>query len=217
MIVENVVVGPLQVNCYVLGCERTRQALVIDPGDNMPAIQAALRRHGLTLTRILATHAHFDHVLAAQGLHDATSAPFYLHPADRAVLATMRRTTMAWMGRDPGEPPTPDGDLAAGDVIRAGDIALEVRETPGHSPGSVTLVDHAGRRAFTGDALFAGSIGRTDLPGGDMDTLLAAIRAQILTLPDDYAVLSGHGPASTVGEERRSNPFLFEGASGFWR
>ena len=118
---------------------------------------------------------------------------------------------MAWLGYDPGPPPDITGDMAPGETIRAGDIALEVRHTPGHSPGSVTLVDHACRRAFTGDALFAGSIGRTDLPGGDMRTLLGSIRAQILSLPDDYAVLSGHGEASTVGDERRGNPFLARG------
>ena len=118
---------------------------------------------------------------------------------------------MAWLGYDPGPPPDITGDLTPGETIRAGDIALEVRHTPGHSPGSVTLVDHAGHCAFTGDALFAGSIGRTDLPGGDMRTLLASIRSQILTLPDDFAVLPGHGEASTVGDERRGNPFLAYG------
>ena len=118
---------------------------------------------------------------------------------------------MAWLGYDPGPPPDITGDLTPGETIRAGDIALEVRHTPGHSPGSVTFVDHVGRRAFTGDALFAGSIGRTDLPGGDMRTLLASIRSQILTLPDDFAVLPGHGEASTVGDERRGNPFLARG------
>ncbi len=118
---------------------------------------------------------------------------------------------MAWLGYDPGPPPDITGDLTPGETIQAGAIALEVRHTPGHSPGSVTLVDHLGHRAFTGDALFAGSIGRTDLPGGDMRTLLASIRSQILTLPADFAVLPGHGEASTVGDERRGNPFLARG------
>jgi glyoxylase-like metal-dependent hydrolase (beta-lactamase superfamily II) len=193
-----------------LGCERTRQAIVVDPGDDAPDILAMLERHGLRLERILATHAHFDHLLACRELQKRTGAPFYLHPADRPLVATMRRTCMAWLGFDPGEPPDISGDVIAGETIQVGDIALEVRHTPGHSPGSVTFVDHTGRRAVTGDALFAGSVGRTDLPGGDMGTLLAAIRSQILSLPDDYVVLPGHGPASTVGVERRSNPFVTE-------
>lgn len=203
-------VGALQVNCYVLGCEQTRQAIVIDPGDNASAIQNALKRHHLQLDRILATHAHFDHLLACRDLQAATGAPFFLHPADRPLVAAMRRTCLAWLGYDPGLPPEIQGALTPGEIIRVGEIALEVRHTPGHSAGSVTLVDHAGRRAFTGDALFQGSIGRTDLPGGDLDTLLAAIHAQILSLPDDYTVLSGHGPTSTVGAERQGNPYLMD-------
>lgn len=201
-------VGALQVNCYILGCPRTRLAVAIDPGDNASQILNTLKRYGLKLDRILATHAHFDHLLAAHDLQVATGAPFYLHPADRPLVAAMRRTCRAWLGYDPGEPPTIRGDLIPGESVEVGDIRLEVRHTPGHSPGGVTLVDHPGRRAFTGDALFAGGIGRTDFPGGSLQTLLASIRTQILTLPDDYAVLSGHGPATTVGEERRTNPFL---------
>ena len=217
MILEIIPVGALQVNCYVLGCTRSRQAIVIDPGDEPGAITAALDQHELRLVRVVATHAHFDHLLACRELCERTGAPFYLHPADRPVLATMRRTCMAWLGFDPGEPPAVAGELSDGETIEVGDVVLTVRHTPGHSPGSVTFVSEAHRRAFTGDALFAGSIGRTDLPGGDMDTLLASIRSQILSLPDDYAVLSGHGPASTVGEERRSNPFLTAGRAGLWR
>jgi hydroxyacylglutathione hydrolase len=212
MILATVVVGALQVNCYVLGCKQTHQAVVIDPGDELPAIQAALRKHDMTLTRIIVTHAHFDHMLAARPLQDATGAPFYLHPAERPVLAMMRRMTLAWMAFDPGEPPRIDGELTPGQPISFGAEMLEVRLTPGHSPGGVTFIHHASRRAFTGDALFAGSIGRTDLPGGDLDVLLSSIRAEILPLPDDTAVLPGHGPASTVGAEKRGNPFLANGA-----
>lgn len=210
MILETIIVGALQVNCYLLGCAQTRQAVVIDPGDNAGALQAALRKHDLTLASILVTHTHFDHVLAARALQEATAAPFYLHPAERPILATMRRMTMAWMGYDPGEPPQITGELAPGQPVAFGAETLEVRATPGHSPGGVTFIHHPSRRAFTGDALFAGGIGRTDLPGGDLQVLLAAIRSQILTLPDDYAVLSGHGFASTVGEERQGNPYLVE-------
>jgi glyoxylase-like metal-dependent hydrolase (beta-lactamase superfamily II) len=213
MILETVIVGALDVNCYILGCERTRRAIVIDPGDDPSRILAALRRRNLSLDRLIATHAHFDHVLAVRPLQEATGAPFYLHPADRSLLAAMRGTSMSWIGHDPGVPPVVDGDLVPGEAIHVGDLTLEVRPTPGHSPGGVTLVDHTGHRAFTGDALFAGSIGRTDLPGGDLELLLGQIRGQILTLQDDYAILPGHGPSSTVSEERRSNPFLRSPAS----
>jgi glyoxylase-like metal-dependent hydrolase (beta-lactamase superfamily II) len=217
MIVETIIVGVLQVNCYVLGCERARQAVVIDPGDNAPVILAALRRHNLQLVRLLATHAHFDHLLAARPLQEATGARLYLHPADRPLLTAMQPTALAWLGHNPGAPPRLVDDLVSGETIQIGDVTLEVRPTPGHSPGGVTFVDHTGRRAFTGDALFAGSIGRDDLPGGDFETLLAGIRTQILSLPDDYAVLPGHGPTSTVGEERRRNPFFGPGLADFWR
>jgi hydroxyacylglutathione hydrolase len=198
MIVESIVVGALQVNCYVLGCEQTRQAVVIDPGGNARAIQGTLRKHDLTLTQIL----------AARALQEATGARFYLHPADRELLAGMRQMARAWGGVDPGEPAQVDADIVPGTPVLFGEQVLEVRATPGHSPGSVSFIDQAGRRAFTGDALFAGSIGRTDLPGGDMDTLLQSIQRELLSLPDDYVVLSGHGPASSIGRERRSNPFL---------
>ena len=211
MILETIVVGALQVNCYVLGCEQTRQAVVIDPGDDVVAIQRALNTHELSVTCIVATHAHFDHVLAARALQEMSAAPFYLHAEEQLLLGYVRSMTQAWMGFDPGEPPYVDGTLIAGQVVRFGAESLEVRHTPGHSPGGVTLVHPAERLAFTGDALFAGSIGRTDLPGGNLKTLLAAIRREILTLPDDYAVLSGHGPASTVGAERHDNPFLADG------
>lgn len=208
MIFETLPVGMLQVNCYILGCERTGQGVVVDPGDKPGAILGALKRRGLTLAAILGTHAHFDHLLACRALQEATAAPFHLHPADRPLVATMQRTCQAWLGYDPGEPPTVDRDLTPGETLQFGDIRLEVRHTPGHSPGGVTFVYHANRLALTGDALFAGSIGRTDFPASDHATLLASIRREILTLPDDYAVHSGHGPATTVGEERRHNPFL---------
>lgn len=208
MILQVIPVGLLEVNCYTLGCERTRQGMVIDPGDNAPAILALLRSRDLSLMSIVATHAHFDHLLACRALQELTGASFYLHPGDRPLLGVMRRTCLAWLGYDPGEPPEVTGDLVAGQMLQAGEVELEIRHTPGHSPGSITLVDHAGRRAFSGDALFAGSIGRTDLPGGSMETLLSSVREHILDLPGDYVILPGHGPATTVDRERRTNPFF---------
>ncbi|HEX9115572.1 MAG TPA: MBL fold metallo-hydrolase [Anaerolineae bacterium] len=216
MILERLVVGALQVNCYLLGSERTRRAIVIDAGDNVPAILAALQRHDLTLSYILATHGHFDHVLAARGLQEATGAAFYIHPADRPQLENMRQVSRAWLGTDAGEPPIVNGDLQPGGSVQLDDITLEVRATPGHSSGGVSFVDRPGKRVFTGDALFAGSIGRTDLPGGDARTLLDGIRSQIISLPEDFAVLPGHGPATTVGQEARSNPFLDPAAFDSW-
>jgi hydroxyacylglutathione hydrolase len=208
MILETVIVGALEANCYILGCERTRQAIVIDPGDDPNDILRVLKRHRLSVERLVVTHAHFDHLLAARPLQQSTGAPFYLADADRTELLAMRRTAMAWIGRDPGEPPEVHGDIIPGAAMRVGDLSLEVRGTPGHSPGGVTFVDHEGRRAFTGDTVFAGSIGRTDLPGGNLKVLLEAIRREILSLPDDYTLLPGHGPSSSVLDERMSNPFL---------
>ncbi len=168
MMLKTLPVGMLQVNCYILGSETTREAIVIDPGDKANEILAAVRRQGWTVSRILATHAHFDHLLAWRQLQEITGAPFYVHQADVPLVGAMQKTCMAWLGYDPGEPPEITGYLVPGEVVEVGDIRLEVRHTPGHSPGGVTLVDHANERAFTGDALFAGSIGRTDFPGSSL-------------------------------------------------
>ncbi|HIC90117.1 MAG TPA: MBL fold metallo-hydrolase [Anaerolineae bacterium] len=208
MVVKTLVVGPLQTNCYVLGCERTKQGIVIDPGDDASKILEALEQHGLTLVQIVNTHAHFDHVLGVEELKLATTAPFFLHRLEEPVLDGMPAHVQTWLGFDPGPPPQPDGHLEHGDLVQFGQQQLEVRWTPGHSPGSITLVDHTGRRAFVGDTLFAGGIGRTDLPGGDFNQLLESIRRQIFTLPDDYEVMPGHGPTTTVGREKRTNPFF---------
>jgi hydroxyacylglutathione hydrolase len=216
MMLETLVVGALQVNCYVLGAPGSGQAIVIDPGDNPAGILKVLRDRELKLVQIVATHGHFDHVLAARPLQEATGAPFYINRADLPALAAMRRTAISWLGIDPGEAPAVDGDLFADHSLSLDDIVLEIRATPGHSPGGVSLVDHTGKRIFTGDALFAGSIGRTDMPGGDAKVLLTSIQEQILSLPDEYVVLPGHGPATTVGQERRSNPFLDPAAFDFW-
>ncbi len=208
MIVERLVVGALQVNCYVLGCEATGQALVVDPGDQAQEILKLLERRRLKLERIVATHAHFDHIMGVRALKTATGVPFELHAADLPLVADMPQRVRLWLGFDPGQPPAVDGFLREGESLRWGKQTLEMRLTPGHSPGSLTFVDHEGRRAFVGDALFAGSIGRTDLPGGNLLQLLTAIRQEIFALPDDYAVLPGHGPATTVGVEKRTNPFF---------
>lgn len=212
MIVESIVVGMLEVNCYVLGCEATGEAVVIDPGDHAQRILDLVQQLDLKIVAIPNTHAHFDHVLAVNQVRAATGAPFWLHPADEPVLARGREMVRMWMGYDPGPMPAVDGHVAHGDIVRFGQQELEVRLAPGHSPGSVVYIHHASKQVFVGDVLFAGGVGRFDFPGSDGPTLLRSIREQLLTLPDDYAVYPGHGPATTIGRERRRNPYVQPGA-----
>ncbi|MBC8447493.1 MAG: MBL fold metallo-hydrolase [Chloroflexi bacterium] len=216
MIVETLAVGPLQANCYILGCEQTGEAVVIDPGDEPQRIEAQILQLNLQLKQVIGTHAHLDHILGVRGLCEGTGAPFLLHQLEEPVLAGLQDWTRLWLGYDPGPPPTVDGYLSEDEPVAFGACELEVRLTPGHSPGSVSLVDHEGRRVFVGDLLFQGSIGRSDLPGGDHATLIQSVETQIFTLDDDYAVFTGHGPTTTVGRERRLNPF-FQRGGGFWR
>ncbi len=212
MIVETIVVGMLEVNCYVLGCEATGEGVVIDPGDNAARILDLVKQLELRIVAIPNTHAHFDHVLAVNQVRSAVDAPFLLHRADEPVLARGREMVRLWLGYDPGPMPTVDGHVAHGDVVRFGQEELEVRLAPGHSPGSVVYIHHPSKQVFSGDVLFAGGVGRFDFPGSHGPTLLRSIREQLLTLPDDYRVYPGHGPATTIGRERRSNPYLQPGA-----
>ena len=212
MIVESTVVGMLQVNCYVLGCEETGQGVVIDPGDNGYRVLKLVEGLELDIVAIPNTHAHFDHVLAVDEVKRATGAPFWLHQDDVRVLEAARTMVKLWMSYDPGPMPAVDGYIEAGGVLRFGEQELEVRLAPGHSPGSVVFIHHASQQVFSGDVLFAGSVGRFDFPASDGPTLLRSIRDQLLTLPDDYTVYPGHGPATTIGRERRSNPYLQPGA-----
>ena len=212
MIVESLVVGMLQVNCYVLGCPESGQGVVIDPGDNPRHILDLIERLDLEIVAIPNTHAHFDHVLAVDAVRKTTGAPFWIHPTEKGVLAYGREMVQLWMGYDPGPMPTVDGTLQAGDTLRFGGQEMEVRLAPGHSPGSLVFVHHPSKQVFGGDVLFAGSVGRFDFPGSDGPTLLRSIQEQLLTLPDDYMLLPGHGPATTIGRERRNNPFLQPGA-----
>lgn len=208
-IFEHRVVGPLQCNCYVVGDPDARRAIVVDPGGDADDIVDAVASHGLTVTAIVATHAHFDHVVAAERVRALTGAPFRLHPDDRPVLDWLQESGRLFLGVELPPPPEVDAALEEGDVVRAGDVGLEVLHTPGHSPGSVCLVGDG--VVFSGDTLFASSVGRTDLPGGDGDALLAAIRDKLFALDDDLKVLPGHGFATTLGVERRDNPFVGTG------
>lgn len=211
MILIRLVVGPLQVNCYILADEKTKEAVVIDPGDDAEDILRVIREKGLTVKYIINTHAHFDHVGANKRLKEETGAQLLLHEAEATVLEGSSRHAAIYNLKTTSSPPA-DRYVKHGEVIAAGEISLSVLHTPGHSPGGICLVEQG--MVFTGDALFAGSIGRTDFPGGNLMTLLNAIRANLMILPDETRVFPGHGPDSTIGDEKRDNPFLNE-ESGF--
>lgn len=208
MIVKGLTVGLLQENCYIFGCSRTRKAVIIDPGDNARAILRLVDQQALTVEKIINTHAHFDHVMAVPAVRAATGAPFLLHRKDLPILHDVPDRVRLWLDMEVDPIDEPDGFLEHGQIIEVGDEQLEVRFTPGHAPGHVVFVNHAGRQVFAGDTLFQGSIGRFDLPGADELTLLRSIHEQLLTLPDDYVVYPGHGPATTIGYERVHNPYV---------
>ena len=197
--------GQFQENCYLVADQDAGEAVIVDPGEDADAFLAELRRRNWKLTGIWLTHAHLDHVSGVGPVHEATGAPIHLHPADRALYDSLPQQGL-WFGMRLGAPPAPHAELMAGQRLRVGGVEFEVVETPGHSPGSVSLVGPG--MVLSGDALFAGSIGRTDLPGGNYDTLMSSIRQKLLALPDDTVVLSGHGPETTIGRERAGNPFL---------
>jgi len=197
--------GAFVENTYLVIDEAAAECAVIDPGEEAGRILHEIAGAGARPTAIWITHAHLDHVMGVARVRRETGAPVYLHPADRELYDQAVQQGLAFgVAVDP--PPAPDGGLAAGDTVPVGQLRFTVRHAPGHSPGSVCLVGEG--MAFTGDVLFAGSIGRTDLPGGDFDTLIRSIERELLTLPDSTIVYSGHGPETTVGHERRSNPFL---------
>jgi hydroxyacylglutathione hydrolase len=210
MILESFPVGPLQCNCTILGDEVTREAIVVDPGDNIPEILSRLQKHGLTLRQILITHAHIDHVGGAALLKKATGAPVFLNQQDLGLL-NMMQMQAAWLGVPTPEVAPPDGSADDGLAIGLSALPAEVLHTPGHTPGSICLLFPEQHLLLAGDTLFAGSIGRTDLPGGDSRQILRSLRDRLLVLPDATRVVPGHGPETTIGEERQSNPFLQPG------
>jgi glyoxylase-like metal-dependent hydrolase (beta-lactamase superfamily II) len=208
MIQEVIPVGMLQCNCYVLGDETTREAVVIDPGDDIERVQQVLAQHMLTPKYLVATHAHIDHVGGLEKLARASGAAVLMHQADLPLYQNLA-TQAAWLGmRSPGTIEI-DQLLREGDRLRWGARALEVLHTPGHSPGSLSLyLPGDERRVFSGDTLFQASIGRTDLWGGSYEEILRSIQSKLLSLDDLTPVYPGHGPATTIGDERRFNPFL---------
>ena len=213
MIFERLTVGPLGVNCYVVGDDMTREAIVIDPGGNARDIVDTLRREQLKCVAIVNTHAHFDHLIALTELREKTGAAFWLHAEEAKVLANAQMGAKMFGFAMP-QPKPADHLLRDGDQIHFGKSALRVLHAPGHSPGSICL--RGDNFVIVGDVLFQGSIGRTDLPGGDYATLMASIRDKLLTLPDATVVYPGHGDATTIGEERQLNPFLRPLATGRW-
>ena len=207
MIHEIFPVGPLQCNCSVVGDEQTKEAIVIDPGDDIGDVMALLQRHGLTVKQIVITHAHIDHVGGAMQLKRLTGAPVLLNQNDYALLK-MLDVQAAWIGMKAPEKVTIDGSIGSGDKVSAGGLTANVLHTPGHTEGSICLYFAPEKKLIAGDTLFAGSIGRTDLPGGSYEKIMQSLHGPVLALADETVVVPGHGPLTTIGEERQSNPFL---------
>lgn len=199
-------VGPIQTNCYIAGCEETKEGVVIDPGAEAERILSEVKALGLTIKYILNTHAHFDHILANGPLVKATRAPLALHPLDLPLLR--QNGGAAWFGLEADPSPEPDLTLAEGGTITFGIHTFQILFTPGHTPGHISFYEAKAGIVFDGDVLFAGGIGRTDLPGGNYETLLTSINEKLMILPDETIVCSGHGPITTIGRERSSNPWL---------
>jgi hydroxyacylglutathione hydrolase len=207
MIHEVLVVGPLQCNCSILGDETSHEAIVVDPGDDISRIVAALARHQLTLKQIVVTHAHIDHIAGAQQLKRLTGAPILYNQLD-LPLVKMMDLQAGWLGIATPEVAPPDADLADNQLVAITGLSATVIHTPGHTQGSSCLYLPNQKLLIAGDTLFAGSVGRTDLPGGNTKQLIQSVNDRLLTLPDETQVLPGHGPATSIGEERENNPFL---------
>ncbi|MBI2958207.1 MAG: MBL fold metallo-hydrolase [Chloroflexi bacterium] len=208
MILETLVVGPFMSNCYVVGSEATGKGMAIDPGADAQHILSAIKRYSLSVQTVVITHAHPDHMAAARAVVDATGAKLAIHELDGRgpVYQAVYRMFGPFVGGPMGAPPAPDQLLQDGDKIEVGGLSFTVLHTPGHSPGGISLYGEG--VAFTGDTLFNSSVGRYDLPGCSFDDLARSIRTKLYTLPDATIVYPGHGPATTIGAEKASNPFV---------
>ncbi len=207
MILEMLTVGPFQENCYIIGDENTGEGALIDPGDEATRIALAVEQTHLDIGRIIITHAHIDHVGAVATLGDEYACPVLLHPEAEPMLQQMSTQAMM-MGVRFGKVPKVDGYIQDEEVLEVGSLRLRALYTPGHAPGHLSFYEENEGLVLSGDALFAGSVGRVDLPGGSMEVLLRSIEERLLPLPDETRVYSGHGPATTIGDERATNPFL---------
>lgn len=205
MIIKELVVGPLMANCFIFGCDETKEAVVIDPGGDADRILFSLADSGLKVKYIINTHGHFDHVSANGKIKNATGADILIHPLDASMLGSLS-TNAAIFGISVENSPPCDQTIEEGDTVSFGKITLKVLHTPGHTPGGISL--YTDKIVFVGDTLFAGSIGRTDFPGGDFNTLISSIRTKLFKMDDDVRVLSGHGPETSIGSEKRFNPFV---------
>lgn len=205
MIFEGIPVGPMGVNCYIVGCEETKEGAVIDPGDDGRRIMAKAAQLGLKIKSIILTHGHFDHIMALDEVKEATGAQIMIHREDAGMLVDGRQNLSNMMGR-PQSFSKADIELREGDTVKVGKVELRVLHTPGHTLGGICLV--ADGLVIAGDTLFEGSIGRSDFPGGSHGTLINSIKTKLLALPDETWVYPGHGPATTIGFERKNNPFL---------
>jgi glyoxylase-like metal-dependent hydrolase (beta-lactamase superfamily II) len=210
VIIKTMAVGPIQANCFILGCEETLEAVVIDPGEEADRILHGLAESNLTVKYIINTHGHMDHVSANKRLNEVTGAPILIHPLDAPLLTQVAESAAAW-GLKAEDSPAPEKELQDGDEITFGKITLTVIHTPGHTRGGISL--YAKEDVFVGDTLFAGSIGRTDFPGGSFETIKESIQQKLFILGDNVRVHTGHGPTTTIGQERRHNPFVGENAS----
>jgi hydroxyacylglutathione hydrolase len=208
LMVKGIVVGLFQENCWVIGSRRSREGVVIDPGDEPERILELARDLGVTVRYIINTHAHIDHIMAVPAVQRATGARFLLHPDDQPIAAQAGRSAARWLGRAVEPPPTPDAQLQDGDVVEVDGLRLQVIHTPGHTPGSVCF--YTDGLLFSGDTLFYGSVGRTDLPGGNHARLMQSIIDKLLVLPDDTIVLPGHMLETRIGHERQTNPFILD-------
>jgi hydroxyacylglutathione hydrolase len=211
MILEMLTVSPFQENCYVIGDEESMTGAIIDPGDEAARIALTVERVGLEISQIIVTHSHIDHVGAVAQLVDEYMCPVLMHNEAEAMLKTVPQQAIM-MGLRFGKVPQVDRHVADGEVLEVGSLRLRSLYTPGHAPGHLSFLVEGEETVFSGDALFAGSVGRVDLPGGSMEVLMRSIEERLLPLPGDTRVLSGHGPETTIGRERMTNPFLRGGA-----
>jgi len=208
VIIKEMAVGPIMANCFILGCEETQEAVVIDPGDEANRILSVLADLKLNVKHILNTHGHFDHVSGNKKMKEATGADIMIHPLDAPMLGNLSASAAAW-GMSAEDSPEPGQTLEDGDKVSFGNITLTVLHTPGHTPGGISFSTKG--CVWVGDTLFAGSIGRTDFEGGDYNTLISSIKNKLFVLEDDVRVFTGHGPETTIGKEKRSNPFVGQG------